>query len=54
MWKHKKLGFTVTNVEFIHGFAKFVNNGIEDLEKAKHVIDVLITFEEKKMEVGDE
>ena len=30
MWKHKKLGFTVTNVEFTQGFAKFVSNGIED------------------------
>ena len=36
MWKHKKLGFIVTGVEFIHGFAKFVNNGIDDfMEEVK-------------------
>ncbi len=29
-WKHKKLGFIVTNVEFIQGWAKFINNSIED------------------------
>ena len=42
-----------------HTIIKYVTrfrdkNGIEDLEKAKHVIDMLIAFEEKKMEVGDE
>ena len=28
MWKHKKLGFTVTNVHFINGWASFNINGI--------------------------
>lgn len=41
-----------------HTIIKYVTrfrdkNGIEDLEKAKHVIDMLIAFEEKKMEIGD-
>ena len=30
MWKNKKHGFTVTNVEFIGGWAVFINNSIED------------------------
>lgn len=30
MWKHKTLGFTVTKVEFIGGWAVFINNSIED------------------------
>ena len=29
MWKHKTLGFTVTNVEFIGGWAVFISNTIE-------------------------
>lgn len=28
MWKNKKYGFTVTNVEFIGGWAKFTSSGI--------------------------
>lgn len=30
MWKNKQYGFTVTNVEFIGGWAVFINNSIED------------------------
>lgn len=30
MWKHKTLGFTVTKVEFVGGWAMFINSGIED------------------------
>ena len=30
MWKHKTLGFTVSNVEFKDGWAIFINNSIED------------------------
>ena len=36
MWKHKKLGFTVTNVHFINGWASFNSNGIDDfMEEVK-------------------
>ena len=30
MWKNKQYGFTVTKVEFISGWAVFINSGIED------------------------
>ena len=30
MWKNKQYGFTVTKVEFISGWAVFINNSIED------------------------
>ena len=30
MWKNKQHGFTVTKVEFISGWAVFINSGIED------------------------
>ena len=42
MWKNKQYGFIVKNVEFISGFAVFINSGIEDFmeeEKFKSVYE---------------
>ena len=45
MWKHKKLGFTVHNVEFFDGWAIFSNSGIEDFMEEVKFKD---TYEEVK------
>ena len=29
MWRHRTLGFTVSEVEFVDGWAKFINDSIE-------------------------
>ena len=35
MWKNKQHGFIVKNVEFIDGWAIFINSGIEDFMEEK-------------------
>ena len=45
MWKHKTLGFTVTNVHFINGLASFNSNGIDDFMEEVKFKD---TYEEVK------
>lgn len=45
MWKHKKLGFIVTRVHFINGWASFTNNGIDDFMEEVKFKD---TYEEVK------
>lgn len=45
MWKNKQYGFTVTNVEFISGWASFTNNGINDFMEEVKFKD---TYEEVK------
>ena len=44
MWKNKQYGFIVKNVEFIGGWAIFINSGIEDFmdeEKFKEHFEVI-------------
>lgn len=44
MWKNKQHGFIVKNVEFIDGWAIFINSGIEDFmdeEKFKEHFEVI-------------
>ena len=42
MWRHRTLGFIVSEVEFVDGWAKFINDSIEDFmeeEKFRQVYD---------------
>ena len=42
MWRHRTLGFTVREVEFVNGWAKFINDSIEDFmeeEKFRQVYE---------------
>ena len=42
MWRHRILGFIVSEVEFVNGWAKFINDSIEDFmeeEKFRQVYE---------------
>ena len=42
MWRHRTLGFIVSEVEFVNGWAKFINDSIEDFmeeEKFRQVYE---------------